>query len=414
MEHPLKLIGPFRQILTMRDLPLKGALHDDELEVIADGGILESEGRIVDIGNFNHLLKRNPSQVETPIGVDSVCLPGLVDAHTHICYAGSRAGDYAMRSAGKTYLEIAQAGGGIWSTVQATRSASSNQLLNLTKERAKKLLTSGITTAEVKSGYGLDVKQELKMLRVINQLNDDLDIDLIPTCLAAHVLPKDFSGNNDDYLTHLIEDLLPKVKKESLSNRVDIFIEESAFSEDQGIRYLKEAKAFGFEITVHADQFHTGGSEAAIACGAVSADHLEASGDREIQLLADSDTVAVALPGASLGLGEHFAPARKILDADVALAIASDWNPGSAPMGDLLTQAALLGIYERLTYAEVLAGITFRAAAALRQEEVGRLRQGALCDLVSFPTSDYRDILYYQGSMKPEQVWKRGNEVRRH
>ena len=225
------------------------------------------------------------------------------------------------------------------------------------------------------------------------------------------VKPKDFNGTNEAYLAHLITNLFPVLKSDHLTNRIDAFIETSAFSASEILPYLQAAKKFGFDITIHADQFTTSGSEVAVQIGAISADHLEASGDKEIELVAQSNTIAVALPGASVGLGCPFAPARKILDKGGALAIASDWNPGSAPMGDLVCQASILATFEKLTTAEVFAGITFRAAAALNLFDRGRLIAGNKADFILYPSTDYRDILYYQGSLRPSQVWKSGKLV---
>ena len=222
------------------------------------------------------------------------------------------------------------------------------------------------------------------------------------------MLPKDFVGSAEAYLKYISSELFPLLKKEKLTNRIDAFIEESAFSAEQIAPYFRKAQEMGFDITVHADQFSTGGSKVAVAFDAVSADHLEASTKKEIELLAKSDTIANALPGASLGLGCDFTPARKLLDAGGALSIASDHNPGSAPMGDLLTQAAVLGAFEKLSNAEVLAGITFRAAAALRLFDRGQLATGFLADLSVFHTANFNEILYNQGNLKPCMVWKNG------
>ena len=219
------------------------------------------------------------------------------------------------------------------------------------------------------------------------------------------MVPKDFNGSPTGYLEHLLSDLLPILKQEDLTNRIDIFIEQSAFNAKQAWVYLNKAKALGLDITVHADQFTTGGSAVAVQVGALSADHLEASGETEIILLAGSNTVAVTLPGASLGLGMRYAPARKILDAGGCLAIASDWNPGSAPMGDLLMQAAVMSASEKLSAAEVFAGLTYRAAAALKLNNRGILAPGMLADMQAYPCADYHEILYYQGKMKPSQIW---------
>jgi len=400
-----KLIGPFTQILTLTGLAMNGALKDDDLEVVINGGVLIENGLIVAIDNFDKLYKENLSAQIEEINGDHVLLPGFVDCHTHICFAGTRAKDYAMRIQGKTYLEIAKAGGGIWDSVTQTRAADEQLLTGLLVQRANCHLAEGVTTTEVKSGYGLETQSELKQLRAIAAASTQTKANLIPTCLAAHMVPQDFDGNQTEYLSYVFHDLLPIIKNENLSNRVDIFIEESTFNADSATVYLNRAKLMGFDLTIHADQFTTGGSSVAVKLGAVSADHLEASKDAEIKLLANSDTVAVVLPGASLGLGMPYAPARKLLDAGACLAIASDWNPGSAPMGDLLLQAAVLSAAEKLNTAETFAALTFRAVKALNLNDRGTLAPGMRVDMQAYVCSDYREILYQQGKLKPVNVW---------
>ncbi|WP_027078134.1 imidazolonepropionase [Maribacter antarcticus] len=407
----LKLIGPFKQLIPMTGLPLKGALADEQLVVLQDAGIIIEGERLKEIGNFQELkAKFNAIQIHELQG-DHTCLPGFVDAHTHICFGGTRANDYAMRNSGNTYLEIAKAGGGIWDTVTQTRKVTKTELVKGTIKRANRHLKNGVTTLEVKSGYGLSVAEELKMLYAIKEADEAIPADLITTCLAAHMLPKDYRGSAENYLEEISSKLFPKLKSEKLTNRIDAFVEESAFSTLQIAPYFKKAKEMGFDITVHADQFSTGGSTVAVAFSAVSADHLEVSTDKEIELLANSTVIAIALPGASIGLGCAFTPARKLLDAGGSLAIASDHNPGSAPMGDLLTQAAILGAFEKLSNAEVLAGITVRAAAALKLEDRGKLEEGKLADFSLFHTGNYQEILYNQGNLKPCVVFKRGVKV---
>ena len=406
-----KLIGPFSQIIPLTDLPLKGAVSDDQLHIISDGGVLVKEGKILSVGSFRELVKAMPAGTEAEeIQSPSVLLPGFIDCHTHICFAGSRARDYALRTGGSSYQEILQQGGGIHETVARTREATENELVQGIVQRANRHLRDGVTTIEVKSGYGLSTAEELKMLRAIRSGNNTLLPDLIATCLAAHVKPKEFK-EAAQYLEYLAEDLLPVIKKEGLSDRIDIFIEPEAFPPEVASLYLQKAQQAGFHLCLHADQFTTGGSKLAVELSAQSADHLEASGEEEIQLLAKSATVATVLPGASLGLGMAFAPARRLLDAGACVAIATDWNPGSAPMGDLLLQAALLGAAEKLSMAEVFAGLTSRAAAALQLSDRGQVSTGLRADFQAFPTNDFREILYYQGKMKAAGVWKNGRRV---
>jgi imidazolonepropionase len=406
-------IGPFAEILTMDQLPLKGALPDGSMPLFKDAGILMEGERIHTLGNHIDVLAR-AKELKAEITILNspfVAIPGLIDCHTHICFSGSRARDYSLRNAGTSYLEIAKAGGGIWDTVTQTRAATSETLVEGILQRATSHLHRGVTTLEVKSGYGLSIPHELKMLQAIALANSSIAADLVSTCLAAHMFPKDFEGSKKEYLEMMANELLPMIKKENLSHRVDAFIEEGAFSKVDIAPYFIKAASLGFDITVHADQFSVGGSEVAVQYKARSADHLEASTTKEIEILAKSDVIAVALPGASLGLGCNFTPARALLDAGASVAIASDHNPGSAPMGQLLAQAAILGTFEKLTTAEVLAGITYRAAAVLGLKDRGIVAKGMLADLALFKTHDHREILYHQGSLQPSFVIKKGTLV---
>ncbi len=411
----MKLTGPFNQIVTMNGLALRGALQDEQLEVIENGGILINDENVIEqVGIYEELRSEYNGKIAEfydPGLVNSAVLPAYIDSHTHICFGGNRANDFAMRNAGKTYLEIAEAGGGIWSSVQHTRNSSEEELLNTLVSRIQQLVSLGITTIEIKSGYGLDTENELKMLRVIKKAQNKTKATLVPTCLAAHLKPRDFEGGSEKYLNYIVSEILPAVKEEQLAKRVDIFIEKSAFLPEESKEFLLEATKMGFEITVHADQFTPGSSRIAVDVQALSADHLEATSDEDIQYLANSETVATALPGASLGLGEPFTPARKLLDAGAVLAIASDWNPGSAPMGDLVTQASILATFEKLSTAEVLAGITYRAAKALSLSDRGILAKGMKADFVVYETDNFNNILYHQGKLQPKKVFIDGDEI---
>ncbi|SEA10028.1 imidazolonepropionase [Arachidicoccus rhizosphaerae] len=415
LSQALLLIGPFREVVTFKEAPLAGPLSENDLGIIKEGGIVvDSSGVIVATGLFTALQEMYKGRSDCkycPTTADQVLLPGFIDAHTHILFAGSRARDYSLRLAGKSYLQIAQSGGGIMETVRATRQAADTALLNALQQRLIKLQGAGVTTVEVKSGYGLSVSQELRMLRLLKTLSHMPELDfmeVVPTCLAAHINPPD-SGlvKNSDYLKELSLDLLPQIKAEGLAKRVDIFVEDTAFTLREARTYLGCAKALGFDLTVHADQFTPGAAQLAVEMKAVSADHLEAVTQKGIEALADSKTVATVLPGASLGLGIPMAPARKLLDAGCILALASDWNPGSAPMGDLLTQASLMGAYQQLNMAETLAAITFRAAAALGLTDRGRLKAGLFADMQAYNVKDYREILYHQGQLRPAIIWKK-------
>lgn len=407
----MKLIGPFHQLITLDQLSLRGKLQDENLEILSQSGVVVDKNIILETGDYTQLKEKYPNATLEIIDSTQVLLPAFVDAHTHICFGGNRANDFAMRNAGKTYLEIAEAGGGIWSSVQHTRKASEQELLSTLLERINYLLSLGITTIEVKSGYGLNVNEELKILRVIKQAQSSTKATLVPTCLAAHLKPKDFSGDNKAYLQYILEEILPTVKEENLAKRVDIFIEKSAFLPEESKAFLEKAKALGFLLTVHADQFTAGSSRVAVEVGAQSADHLEATADEDIAFLAESNTVAIALPGASIGLGDNFSPARKLLDAGAIFAIASDWNPGSAPMGNLITQASILATFQKLTTAEILSAITFRAAYALGLEDRGRIAKGMKAVFVSYETDNFQNVLYYQGRLSAKNTYINGEKI---
>lgn len=436
MDHDASsyLLGPFHRIVTMRGLPAKGSLRDDDLEVVSDGAIRVQDGVIREVGSFERMARERgrgansglvghtasgTAVLEIPASQRPlVLLPGWIDAHTHLCYAGSRAADYTRRISGMSYLDILREGGGILESVRASVKASSEQLAELLRDRLLRHLGEGVTTVEVKTGYGLEPDQELRMLRVIGEVttasgNGDPGErqlpDVIPTCLAAHAVPPGSTPMRT--VERLIDELLPALKSQDACRRVDIFAEHEAFDPPAARRYLMEAARAGFDLTVHAGQFSSDGVRVAVEFGARSVDHLEAVDEASIRALAGSGTVAVALPGASMGLGMPYAPARALLDAGAALAIATDWNPGSAPMGDLLLQAAVLGAAERLTMAETFAGITVRAAAALGLSDRGSVEPGLRADLIAFHTDDPREILYQQGRLKPTFVWQSGRRV---
>lgn len=399
------LIGPFSQILTMDGLPKNGVIKDEQLEIIQNGGVRVKAGIIQEIGDFEGIHKAEDQIYK--INIPSVLMPGLIDAHTHICFAGSRSKDYALRLSGLTYQEIARSSGGILETVTKTREASKKELVRLLEQRAGHLLTHGVTTCEVKSGYGLTLEDEIKILEAIQTASKNQSVDLIPTCLAAHIKPGEFQ-TNEEYLHFIAEKLFPELIQKNLSKRIDIFVEEGAFSHDEARPYLEMAKKAGFSLCIHADQFSRGGALLASEIHALSADHLEQSSEEDFLALKKNGVFPIVLPGASLGLGIPFAPARAIIDAGLPLVIASDWNPGSAPMGLLLLQAAVLGAAEKLSMAETIAAITTRAASALELKDRGLLKKGLRADMIAFPCQNYKDILYNQGALLPSYKFIKG------
>jgi imidazolonepropionase len=399
------LVGPFHQLITMDGLCPRGPLDDSDLQIIDNAGIIMQNGIIDAVGRYADLDDFAGKRLE--IDFPSVVLPGFVDAHTHICFAGSRAEEYALKLGGSTYQEIAMSGGGIKNTVKQTRAASFEELLQGVLSRTSRMLSRGVTTCEVKSGYGLTVESEVKMLKIIANAEQIQPVSLIPTCLAAHLKPEEFETARS-YLDYLIKNLFPILIESKLSKRIDIFVEKGAFSVDDARYYLQKAKEKRFDLVIHGDQFSQGGARLAAEIGALSVDHLEETGIEDIKHLVESNVIPIALPGASLGLGMKFAPAKKLLWEGLSLVIASDWNPGSAPMGDLLTEAAILSSYEKLTMAETFAAITARAASALKLSDRGILKPGMRADFSVFPTGKYQEILYHQGTLTPHMVFTGG------
>ncbi len=402
------LIGPITQILTMDLLPPAGPIPDTRLIVLEDEWIRISNGMITSIGPLEEIQK--PDDIVNKLRTPFVCLPGFIDAHTHLCYAGKRSADYAMRIEGTGYDEIAALGGGILDTVRKTRTCHIEELTKTLVERIKLCLTQGVTTCEVKTGYGLTYEHEMKMLEAIRLAGKEVPVSLVPTCLAAHTRPIEFKDNKE-YLNFVIHRILKTVVDGNFCDRVDIFVDEHAFSVKEAKAFLLTAKNMGFKLIVHADQFSVGGSLLAAEMGALSADHLEKSGPNEFAALRKGNVIPIVLPGACLGLGLPFPDCRGMLDNQLPLVIATDWNPGTAPLGNLLLQASVLAAACKLTTAETLAAITCRAAKALSVNDRGILKRGYRADFILFPTNDYRDILYYQGNLLPSHVYIQGNRV---
>lgn len=401
------LIGPFSQIVTMDNLSPKGHLKDDDLVIIPSGGIRVDKGVIQEVGDFEEMEKRGKDKVfETEI--PSVALPGLIDAYTLLAYAGTRSSEYVLRLSGLSYEEIAEEGGGILETVKQTRAVSQQEMTYLVIERVQHLMNNGITAAEIKSGYGLTLPDELKQLRAIKAANDQHAITLIASCFAAHAKPWEFVTPRE-YLEYTLKSILPVVTAEKLSDRVGVMIDPVGFEKEDAIYYLREAKKAGFAVTVDLKACSKELLEMSSQINALSVSHLDYISPEEASYLALLGLPAIVLPNISLGLGRPFPPAKRLLDAGASVTIASGWNPGTAPLGDLLTGASLLGMAEKLTIAETFAAITTRAADALALKDRGVIKVGARADFTCFPCEEYQEILYYQGAMRPNTVFIGGS-----
>ncbi len=410
------LIHSASQLLTLAGGPQRGAALGI-LGVIPDGAVLVQGESILAVGNTVELRAAYPDEPALDVH-GKVVLPGFVDPHTHLVWAGDRAAEFEMRLQGKTYLEIMAAGGGIVSTVKATRETAPEELLAQTRARAESLFRHGTTTAEAKTGYGLETQAEMRQMEALLQLDQAGPLEIIPTFLGAHAVPAEYNDNAEGY-THLVcNEMLPALRgwwQEHAGNRplpfVDVFCETGAFSLEQSAAILQAARDLGFPLKIHADEFdNLGGASLAARFGAASADHLVKTSAKDIRALAQSDTVAVALPCTPFGLAEpHYTPAREILAAGGLLAIASDINPGTAWCESMQFVIALACRYLRLTPAQAIAAATINAAAAIqRAGRIGSIEVGKQADLLVLSTGDYRHLGYRFGSNLVEMVIKRG------
>jgi len=324
-------------------------------------------------------------------------VPGLVDCHTHLAFGGWRADEFVQRIQGVGYLDIARAGGGIARTVRLTRDAGEDSLYQRARRFVHEMITLGVTTVECKSGYGLDREHELELLRVYRRLSESEPVRIVPTFLGAHVVPPEYRERREAYVALLVEELIPLIAAERLATCCDAFVEESAFSVEEARRILLAGRAAGMAPRLHADQLSSaGGAELAAEVGALSADHLEQVSDAGIAAMARQGVVAVSLPLASLYLGQPPMPARRLIDAGVAVAVATDFNPGSAPSYHLPLAMTLACILQRMTPAEALKGATLHAAKALGLEQrVGSLERGKAADFALIDAPDCDHWLYH-------------------
>jgi len=370
-------------------------------------------GRIVFVGDEEEHQHRYGDADEV-LEADGGCiLPGFVDPHAHPVWAGSREEEFDRRLRGETYMDIARSGGGINATVRATRAASSHELLATTLERLDRFLLHGTTTAEAKSGYGLDLETELRMLEVIRDADGLHPIDLHPTCLAAHEVPLEHREDPEEWIRILIDEIHPEIARSGLAEAVDVFCEQGVFDLEQTRRLLADADALGWRIHLHADELTPlGGAQLAVELGALSADHLMCVTPEGVSALARSETVAVLLPGTSFFLRSSWAPARVLVDAGCAVALATDCNPGSSPTESMPMILALATLGMGLGVAEAITASTLNAAAALgRAAEIGSIEEGKFADLIVLDAPTYHHLVYHYGVNPVRHVIKSGRVV---
>lgn len=401
--------------------PKRGAAMLD-VGIIKNGAVAVADGKVVGVGTTDTVLADFEAKELFDANSKVVC-PGFVDPHTHIVYAGDRLNEFELKIKGADYLEILTNGGGIISTVKHTRDASVENLVEQSLKRLNKMLACGTTTCEIKTGYGLDTETELKMLAVIEVLDNFHSMDIVPTFLAAHAVPPEFKDDADRYVDLICSELLPLAWKWYEQSRfpakqipfyADVFTEKNAYTLEQTRRVFETAAGLGFGIKAHVDQFtNLGGSKLGIEMKATSIDHLDAISDAEIDMLAASETIGIVIPTENFNGGKtNFADARKLIDSGCALALSTDYNPGSAPCPSIPMALAIACRYQRILPSEAINAATTNAAYAIgRGKNVGSIEIGKAADLVLIEASDYRFLAYEFGTSPVVLIWKDGEVV---
>ena len=409
------LITGASQILTLRGRGPRRGKHLSSLGILKDSAILVAGSRIVAVGPIDKIKKLAGARSAEELNVHGrVILPGFVDSHTHLIHFASRSEEYELRIRGASYEEIARAGGGILNSVKKLRSATAAELKARAKAMLRQFAAYGTTTLEAKSGYGLDVASELKILSLHRELSAEQPLEIASTFLGAHVVPAEYRSKPrgaDEYVALLEEWLIPEVAANGLAEFCDVFCERGAFTRAQSERVLEAGKKHGLAPRVHAEQLsHTGATQLAVKLGAASCDHLEQINASDVRALAKSNTVATLLPGCDFHLGlDKYAPARKLIDGGAIVSLATDFNPGTSPTLSMPMVLSLACTQLRMTPAEAIAAATINAAFALRrQKQIGSIEAGKQADLAIFDVNDYREIPYYFGVNTCWMTLKRG------
>jgi len=385
-----------------------------ELGLISDAALLIEDGRVAAVGPYTELVSQIPTHA-TVIDAGGRCvMPGFVDAHTHLCFAGNRAAEFEQRIAGATYQQIAAAGGGILRTVSLTRAASVDELLAATRRHRDWMLRSGTTTIEAKSGYGLDRATELRILQVIARIDSEGPVRVVPTLLAAHTVPPEFAARRGEYVSWVAEEFIPEVAQARLARYCDAFCDDHAFTVIETRKILAAAKKHGLRLRIHAEQFRPGtGAELAAELGAATADHLETITDEGLQQLRKAAVQPVLLPGSVFALGRtQYPPARRIVELGLAIVLATDFNPGSSPVASMPFMLSLACLQMGLSPAEALTAATINAAYSLDLgNSIGSLEAGKEADFAIHEFADYRELAYFIAAPARPRVFVAGNEA---
>lgn len=385
----------------------------NEVDIIEDAYIAIRDGKIIEIGIKNDYKKITNSYTKIEDAKGLLVTPGLIDSHTHLVHGGSRENEFSKKLSGVPYIEILNQGGGILSTVNSTKEASSEDLYDKAKKSLDRMLEFGVTSAEAKSGYGLELDTEIKQLNVAKKLDKDHPIDLVHTFLGAHAIPIKYKENHKEYIDIIVEQMMPKVKELGLAEFCDVFCEEGVFSIEEGEYILSKAKEMGYKLKIHADEIVSlGGAQLSAKLKCTSSDHLMAASEEGLKMMAKNNVVANILPATSFNLNKSYANARKMIDLGVALSLSSDYNPGSCPSENLqfVMQLGCLGL--KMTPNEVINAVTINAAYAIdRQDEIGSIEIGKKADLVVFDAPNVEYLMYHFGVNHVDRVYKEGTLV---
>lgn len=385
----------------------------NEVDIIEDAYIAIRDGKIIEIGIKNDYKKITNSYTKIEDAKGLLVTPGLIDSHTHLVHGGSRENEFSKKLSGVSYIEILNQGGGILSTVNSTKEASSEDLYDKAKKSLDRMLEFGVTSAEAKSGYGLELDTEIKQLNVAKKLDKDHPIDLVHTFLGAHAIPIKYKENHKEYIDIIVEQMMPKVKELGLAEFCDVFCEEGVFSIEEGEYILSKAKEMGYKLKIHADEIVSlGGAQLSAKLKCTSSDHLMAASEEGLKMMAKNNVVANVLPATSFNLNKSYANARKMIDLGVALSLSSDYNPGSCPSENLqfVMQLGCLGL--KMTPNEVINAVTINAAYAIdRQDEIGSIEIGKKADLVVFDAPNVEYLMYHFGVNHVDRVYKEGTLV---
>ena len=406
------LIKNIKQLVTVNagGATTKTGPNMRDIGIVDNASVLIEDGVFTWVGKTSGFKEKLKSDADTLDASSYVALPGFVDAHTHLVFAGSRENEFAMRAEGKTYQQISEQGGGILNTVKATRAATKKELKKFASKRLDAMMQHGTTTVEVKSGYGLDENSEMKILEAVNELGDEHPMSIVPTFLGAHAIPPEFKGKPDDYVQRICERMLPYISKKKLARFCDVFCDKGYFTVEQTRRILEKARSFGFDLKIHADELaNIGASGLAADLQAVSADHLENITIDEMRRLKKAGVVAVLLPGVSFFLNHPHANARALIDAGVPVAIASDFNPGSCMSFSMPLMMTIACTHMKMTPEEAITAATLNAAAALTlSDKVGSIEAGKQADIVLYEIPNYQYLAYHFGVNLVSKIIKKG------